>query len=136
MVVALAAATISHLIIVLIGPIPFLCGWQLHNHNVLPQPFRILRGEMLVGHHLEFVAANDHGHLVHIDSVPVLITYALAQRHHLGAGLEKNLVIQHLLLIPFIKQYRLVGSTLELSQARDGTAQTLTTDYQGVLLAE
>lgn len=136
MVVALAAATISHLIIVLIGPVPFLCGRQLHNHNILLQPFRILRGEMFVRQHLEFVAANDHGDLVHINSVPVLIAYTLAQRHHLGAGLEKNLVLQHLPLIPFIKQDRLVDSTLELSQARDGTAQALTTDYQSVLLAE
>ena len=136
MVVALAAATSSHLIIVLIGPIPFPSGWQLHNHNILLQPFSILRCEILIGHHLEFVAANDHGDLVHIDSVPVLITYTLAQRHHLGAGLEKDLVLQHLPLIPFIKQNRLVDSTLELSQARDGTAKALTTDYQGVLLAE
>jgi hypothetical protein len=91
---------------------------------------------MIVRHQPEFVTADNHGDLVHIDSVPVLITYALTQRHHLGACLEKNLVLQHLLLIPLIKQYRLVDSTLELSQARDGTAQTLTTDYQGVLLAE
>ena len=99
--------TMNHLLIGLDAPIPLLTRRQLHNHYVFPQPVRILSTEIVVGVQPKFVAADDHGDLIHKKSVPVLVTHTLAQCSHVGTCLKQDLVLKDLLFISFIKQYRL-----------------------------
>jgi hypothetical protein len=126
----------NHLLMGLDVPIPLLTRRQLYNHYVFPQPLRILGTEIVVGVQPKFVAADDHGDLIHMKSVLVLVTYTLAQCHHLGTCLKKNFVLKDLLFISFIKQYRLVDLPIEVSQARHSRPQTLTTNHQRMSLAE